>query len=589
MRHWNRAVIGILVCSLSHISFTVATAAAEPDLAEFVGRDVGVCLEIRDLKSLIATVPESEWFRRLNQLSLVRKWQQGQEYAKLQAGKAGLETMIGQPLDRFASELFGESVLIAVSVSSRGEPTGILLSRAEKEQTWDRVLQLWDQLEAHDVQSLTAFGRSYQRRRKTSAVDQRTSGPDIFTAKIGRVLAASENEELIRNTLARAEQLEANTPNNSFAKTPIYQQSVAALPSECMLRIVVNPRVCDSLLNRNEHQNRQIMMAWQSVEWIACGVELRNGISLHGIVRHSTNQLPSWWRQFIETAQTDATQIAQLPGNAFIAGRFQCAPKLFAELRHLDLSEKSQRDWKVFENVARGILGRDLITEVLPAIRSGFTGAIVPKTDLTDRSPPVDALLALEFTEHVSSKPTVGQPTLRESLDGTLLTLLNLGSISHNSANPTHSAILRRQDEEGRSLRWLEGLPPYRLGYGLSDRQLVLATDPNLVSRSWSSPPSSALAANELFRDTLSHDFPEFPHWIFVNCESTRDFISKQHGVLSRQFAYWRHIEPTTAGKHLDRLVEILTPFDALFAASKTSLGELRFTVGLATHSTPER
>ena len=152
------AVVGI--CLLIGVLPDAWTRADETSLTELVGADTGVSIEIHGLKQHLNDLPNTEWFRRLTQLPFVRKWQQGPEFAKWQAGKTSLEAMIGQPLDRFASELFGESMLLAIVPSKSGKPDALLLSRAERDDSWDGVLKLWDQLEPHDVQTQTVFGNS---------------------------------------------------------------------------------------------------------------------------------------------------------------------------------------------------------------------------------------------------------------------------------------------------------------------------------------------------------------------------------------------------------------------------------------------
>ncbi|HLQ46512.1 MAG TPA: hypothetical protein VK137_17340, partial [Planctomycetaceae bacterium] len=234
-----RAIATVGVCLLIGAVSPTRARADEPSLTELVGADVGLSVEINGLKTQLRELPSAEWFRRLQQLSFVRQWRQGSEFAKWQAGQASLEAMAGQPLDRFAAELFGESVLLAVSPSKSGKPVAVLLSRAEREDSWDRALRLWDQLEAHDVRTLSVSGHGLQRRRKQ--VDGQKGGSDIFTARLGRTLAISESEEHIRDVFARLEAASTAKQFATLAQSPQFQRAVESLPTGCAIRVVVNP------------------------------------------------------------------------------------------------------------------------------------------------------------------------------------------------------------------------------------------------------------------------------------------------------------------------------------------------------------
>lgn len=558
-------------------------SAAERPLAEFVGADVGICLEIRDLNAQLKSIPTNEWYQRLMQLSFVRRWQQSAEYSKFLAGKAGLEAVTRQPLDQLIVELFGDSVLIAITPVPQGEPVAMLLSRAEREESWDRVLKLWDQLEAHDIQTQSAFGLSYQRRRKIT--NNQIIGSDIFTAKIGRVIAISESEQQIRNVLSRAtDQTTALLPASKIlANSSLYQQATETLPKDCSVRLFMNPRAWEATLQKAQSVDKNLTALCKKLEWISLGIEFREGIVVHGVVRHDTAELPAWWRQFVEASLSESQLANRLPRNALAAGELRFDPRLLSRLHEVDPSEKAQRDWQTFVKVCRGLLGRDLFDEILPAFRPGLIGAVVANTTLSDQTPPVDALFAWETTQNTAPEVPDNQPSLREAIDGALLTLLNIGSISHNSSHRQSDAILRRSDREGRSLRWLEGLASYQPSYGISDADLVVATDPQFIRSFWNTSREQSLTTNELWDVVRTRHFAKHPHWLFVNCAATRGFVSEQRDRLSRQLSTWRRIEPSSARQHLDRLIEILSPFDVAFVASQVTLGEVRFTTGLVT------
>ncbi len=574
-------IVCVGLCLLIAAWLPQETRADEPSLTELVGTDVGICIEVHGLKAHFADLPNAEWFRRLSQLPFVKKWQQGPEFAKFQVGKVALEALVGQPLDQFSVELFGESVLLAIVPTQQGKPAAVLLSRAARDDSWDRVLRLWDQLEAHDVQTMSAFGRSFQRRRKK--VDGQKAGPDLFTVKVGRTLAISESEEQIRNVLARADATAAANRLSNLASMPQYKSAIDALPERCSIRVVVNPRVWDTELAKAKPADAWASAVWNKLEWLSAGVELRDGVVLHAVVHHETGELPDVWQQALQASQETSDLAGRLPANALLAGELRLDPKLLNWVRTLDQSEHSQRDWQTFAKVSRGLLGRDLFADVLPHFRPSLGGAVVPSLPLSDQAAPVDALLTWKFSAPVKEDGFEGQPTFRESLDAGLSALLSFAAANHNGRNPESTAVVRRTLRDDMVLRWLDGLSPYRPAFGVLEKHLLVATNPQLISNFSKTSGGKSLESEPLFATVRSRHFEDHSQWLFLNASATRRFVEEYHESLSGQLAYWRKIEASSASQHLGRLAEMLTPFDTAFAATKISAGEVRWTVGLVT------
>ncbi len=578
-----RWIAGLLLACSFLSEWRLAQACAdEPELTSLIGDNVGLCVEIRDLRSHLREIPSAEWIRRLRELSLVKHWQQGPEFARWQQGQASLSALVGQPLDQFVSELFGESVVLAVSPSPTGPPMAMLLSRAAKDDTWDRVLALWDLLEAHDVQTKSAFGKTFQIRRKKA--NGQTTGPDLFTVKLGRTLAISEREELILDVITRATSAANDNRVKPLDQSPTYRRAMSSLPDDSVVRIFVDPRRWDDDLAKDSKTAAWLTPLWKKLEWLSAGLEIRDGLVFHSVVHHDTTDLPAVWQRFVEASESPSDLATRLPANAVLAGETRITPDLGRWLRTLDPSEKSQRDWQTFGKVTRGLLGRDLFDEILPHARPSLGGAIVPKTPVEENSAPVDGLLAWQFD--LSNKPPTNdsQPSLRESLDGALLTLMNFAAVAHNSRNPDSPAMLKIQHRESLTIKWLDTLPPYRPGYGIAAEHVLLATDPRLISAFHNqSAGDSALSSEPLFAAVRSRHFADHSHWLFVNSRTAREFLSKQHEPLSRQVAHWRKLEPPSVAPQLDRVRELLTPFDSAFLAAKITPGEVRLTAGVVT------
>lgn len=578
-----RWIAGLLLAFSFWSEWRLAQACAdEPELTSLIGENVGLSVEIHDLRSHLREVPSAEWFRRLRELSLVKRWQQGPEFARWQVGQASLAALVGQPLDQFVSELFGESVLLAVSPSPTGSPMAMLLSRAEKDDTWDRVLALWDLLEAHDVQTKSAFGRSFQVRRKKT--NGQTTGPDLFTVKLGRTLAISEREELILDVITRATSATNDNRVKPLDQSPAYRRAMSSLPDGSAVRIFIDPRRWDSELAKDSSTAAWLMPVWKKLEWLSAGLEVRDGLVFHSVVHHDTTNLPGIWQRVVEASETPSDLATRLPANAVLAGEARIVPDLGRWLKTLDPSEKSQRDWQTFGKVTRGLFGRDLFEQVLPHARPSLGGAIVPKTPAEENSAPVDGLLAWQFDLSNKQPSNDNQPSLRESLDGALLTLLNFAAVAHNSRNPDSPAFLKVQHRESLTIKWLDSLPPYRPAYGVAAEHVLLATDPQLISAFQNrSVGDSALSSEPLFAAVRSRHFADHSHWLFVNSRVAREFLDKQHEPLSRQVGHWRKLAPPSVAPQLDRVRELLTPFDTAFLAAKVTPGEVRFTAGAVT------
>lgn len=579
IRRLTTLICGLVICASS----VVVARADDVDLTQLVSPDAGVCVELRDLRSQLQSIPKAEWFRRVVQLPLVKRWQQGPEFARFQAGLAGLVVLIGQPMDAFVSELFGESVVLAIFPAPQGSPGVLLLSRAAKDDTWDRVLTLWDQLEAHEVETRSAFGRSFQRRRKQGTGE--TTGSELFTLKLGRVIVLSQHEELIRSVLARVPSDKNAAPPSSLQELRSYRDAQSSLPAECVVRVFVNPRRWNETISRVVSSNTLSQWLVNKADWLSAGLELRDGVVAHAVLRHQTDDLPPIWNETVAAASRSSHLAARLPAHALLAGEIRLSPAVFRWLKTLDSSEKSQRDWQTFSKLAHGLLGRDLFEDVLPHFRPSLGGAIVAKSSLTETSAPVDGLLAWEVDQKTKPANDGDQPGLHDALDGALLTGLNLIGLVRNSKNPDQPSVLRQEIHETGTIRWLESVPPYRPACSLGREHLLLATDPDMI-RDFLRPLSQtgrSLESDSLFSEARARHFGDASHWLFLNALRSREFLSHEQETLSRQVAYWRGVAPPSALASLERVRDVLTPFDALFVAGKVSDGEIRLMVGAIT------
>ena len=359
---------------------------------------------------------------------------------------------------------------------------------------------------------------------------------------------------------------------------------MAALPELCAVRVFADPRRWENELGKDSASPEWLLPLWHKMEWASAGIELRDGIIGHAVVHHESAGLPADWQKLVEASGSPSDLATRLPGDAVLAGELRIAPDLLNWLRTLDDSEKARTDWQTFGKVTRGLLGRDLFDDVMSHARPSLGGAVVPKRPVEERSAPLDGLLAWQFDLSRGPARTDGQPELRESLDGGLLTLLNIAAVAHNSRNPDAPATLRVQHHDALTIKWLDSLPPYRPAFGLGREHVLLATDPRLISafhgRTTGEP---ALQSEPLFAAVQSQHFAEHSHWLFLNSRAAREFLIEQHEPLSRQVAHWRKLAPPSVAAQLDRVREFLTPFDAAFLAAKITPGEIRFTAGAVT------
>jgi hypothetical protein len=140
--------------------------------------------------------------------------------------------------------------------------------------------------------------------------------------------------------------------------------------------------------------------------------------------------------------------------------------------------------------------------------------------------------------------------------------------------------VLRVSHREAGTLRWLDKLGPYRPAYGISTEHLLLASDPRLITSFWNSSTTPPLKSEPLFAALRERPLKDHQHWLFLHCQAARQFLADRREPLRRQMVAWRKLDEASADKHLERLLELLSPFDAVFAAAKIAPGEVRLTVG---------
>ncbi len=581
MRTPNFAIVGLSWIGL--FATAIDARGDEPELADLISNEAGLTVEVREFKSLLRDIPKANWFRQLTELSFVKKWRAGPEFGKLRTAKVAIEGLVAGPLNDLAAELFGETVLLAVFPTPNGKPVAMLLSRTEQPESIERLLKAWDQAEPHEVRTLPSPVGALQRRHKLGDGDK--TGPDVFTARIGRTIAITESESLAREVLERSDSGEAKAESR-LSMSAAYRVGHESLPRECSIRAVVNPRAWDETIRRDHAAEPWLPVLWSRLNSISFGADLRNGVVLHAVVRHDANDLPDVWQRFVSSSGSDRQIAARLPAKALLAGELRLDPQLFAWLRTVDLSKQNQHDWRTFANVSHGLLGRDLFDEVLPHVRPNVGFAIVPREQLSPDSVPVDGLLTIDL-DSATAKPDADsdQPSLVDSLDGALLTLWNFVGISHNSGNPDRPALLRRREvDETHRLLWLTGLSPYQLAYGVSADNLLIASDPSLATSFWSTLPQSSLATEPFFTQVRAKHFADSQQWLFWNLRASRQFLSERRPALQQQLMHWKKLDAMKSEQQLGRLAELLSPFDAGFAMGQVSEGAVRISAGLVSH-----
>lgn len=572
-------------------SLVLAAQSDEVDLASLVGSDVGACLEVKDFKTLVPEIRQSEFLDRLQQMALYRQWAAGRDFEKLQQARIAIEAVTGKPFGRFVDELLGERVILAAYSLPNREPAVVFLTQVSTVAALNDTVAVWNRMEPQRTTELSHRGHAYFRREKLDPKGKPVERQFYMT--LGRTLALADDESQIQRVI----DLSVERPQNVDATTavtlrdsPTYRRAVEKLTIRRIGTLYLNPHAWDWAVAEEVRKDPLLGTVWKYVDGIVVGLGFDGGVVVESVVTYDSRPTDTVWQKVVARSMGHPAILHKIPARAIggFSGRIDL--NWMTTLLREGLNERERQQWKVFEQVSRGLLlGRSLFEDVLPRLGPNVGGYVVARDDLRMDAVPFEGVFAIELTAGDVDSESNGEPTLIAALDNALNTGFNLLASVYNSHSPDETALVRskRTHDSSGMLRWVENLGPYQPAYSLTPGYLVVGSSRGVVQDFLSKSTEANITQTREFQRRAAESFPNGGQLLFVNVGQLRKFIGDHRQFLVEHVSANRGLDGDTVRARLAGFEDILGLVDIAFLAAEIGPHHIRVVAGAQVDAAP--
>lgn len=582
MRHSNSrraqlAVLFMLACTMPHCQLWAAEN--EQSLFELVSSDVGLCVELTRLGDEVPKFIASEAFQRVRQAQFYQKWVDSPGFQNILGLRNVIEKITQKPIGELASELFGESIVLAIYPNNDGDASAIFLTQTRTDSSLNSAVALWNQNESVEVAALEHDGRRYFRR-----TESKGSGkpPEVqFYTTIGRTFAVSDREGMIRRTITQAKRSANGGPaSTSILASSVYRRARKNIHESAVASAFFNPRAWDNAVAAGSLNDPGLTQMWPRFESATASITLERGIIIDAVIHYRGDDLPETWRQFLKRTAGAADFIKYVPQRAIAAFAGRYDPNVIEELITQEMSEREKKQFTSFRRVSQGLLlGHDLFTDVLAWFEPNWGAYIVPRRELIAGAVPLDGLIAFQIPETASEKEPADK-SLRLALDNGLTTGLNFLAAIYNGRSTNEPAVVQTDQTESGTIRWMDSYNAYRPAYCLTNHYLVLSSSPDLITEFLNESEPNSLGSAQQFQDESTRFFANENQVLFVNLSGARRFLSDNRQFFVNQAVQSHSVPHAAASEKIMRLEELSQLFDSAFVAARVESQQIRIVAG---------
>lgn len=533
-------------------------------LLELLGDDVGLLVHVKDGESTVREALEGRFADRIRDTSVYQQWLQGRDHRNLMQALAAVERVLGDPPAKFAADLLGREFVVALFPVAGGEPEAVLLTRAASEESLQNALRTWDRLQRPTASNVATYGSHEVRTR------QHRSETTVLTT-IGPILAIAQNASPIEGILDRV----GKPTSGSVLASERFVRARAETPKDAAALAYFNPQAWDGTLPEpRDDEGRFVLGVFRRVETVVATLRTGDGLVLDAIVRYDETGSDERWQRYVERIDGTSEFLDCVPRRAlYVAvGRVDLA-EIGRVIYEEALSEEDRRradPWRRFVE-RRVLLGLDPINGLLATIGPEWGAYVVPRDQMVPGASPVEGLVAVGLP---TGDPGSDAETARRALDDLLTDGLELWVAVHNSTRAERRAKVRTRDENGTTLRWIEGIGPYRPSFALTPRFLVLTSTPDIVPEFVSPDEDARLVDTPAFEAMRKRYFPEANQLVYLQVPEVRRFVEEHRDFLLRELG---RADGDTRTVRLD---EILGLVDAVFLAGSIDGSHVRLVIG---------
>ena len=350
------------------------------ELLRMAPADAAIVATVENLRERAPIVLESPIVKRLCELPMVRMWWKAEGRAKILSARDQIERSLGYPWRTLRDEVFGDAVVAAFAFdpgAPHDAPRGLIMLRARNLKILESAVKNANDARRRD-KSLVSIDLkhigSIEYSRRTFVNGTR---PDDYLAILpGGTLVWSNNEAWLKRAIDR----DHREAPKGLGDNPLFQAVRSDLPGDSLIQIFVEPTFLKKLLKAQHKIDRDgdkgirfLLALLEPIRYAAAAISWREGPVLDAReivdrVKPSKVALPAADAEF---KLDDLSK--RIPGEPLLiaAGRIDWVATGSAVLDLLDDDEREAID--LGHAFVKGmLLGNDLKTSILPAIRSGM-------------------------------------------------------------------------------------------------------------------------------------------------------------------------------------------------------------------------
>ncbi len=581
------AFTSVVVPALLCLAVVVPVSAAEP-LSQLVDEKAGVYLEATDLNSHVKQFLLSPLVNRFRKTQVFQTWLQSQDVINLKQGLRDIESVTNQPLLPLLNELFGKSVGLAIfNHGPKQNPSLLLLTTVQDPAVVQKLLDDWFTKTGIKVTSSTFQGTTCF---KASQQDD-PSAPVVTYAFLDQTLVVSDRRSNLESTI-RLYQNQSSENQQSLFHLEMYRRARGVLAEDVTGSVFLNPRAWDEHIKPPKNEIEQgVVNWWKKTGALIAGLHLKNTVAVEAVILFNSEAIDLPLLNILQTPAEIPDPYTLIPKKALAVLSGHLNVNLLTNRIVSYYAEKNPEKWQKFLAVSTGLLGGlDPVTEVSKALGPSVLFYSVPRKTLSFDAISFDGLVAMQLTTADTEPGTTDKSKYQSALENVANFLMNSMLSHHNAeAAPGHqTSILKIEDHEQYHMRWIESLGPYRPAYGINERQLVVASSPELVREFFTLKSEESLAALPLFQSWKETFFREEKQLCFLNIASIRAFIEQNSDFLAEQLSKGHGGNLEKGKKKLAGLKSLLQSFDGLFFAAGLQKTQVRVIFGLGSHNSAE-
>lgn len=568
----TRRNLNIFLAACGFLTAVWHQASRADDLLRLVDGNSAACLHVQGLKENIRKIEESEFASRVRDAEFYSSWLKSSEYQQLLGAAAMVTSVSGSPMRNTIEAVFGREFVVSLHIASGAAPAGTLILKIESA-TVQKLLDVWDQADRQVRSEQDHNGVPYFSSRSASQPQL----PKIFYVTIGDVFAISNDESRIRQIIDFSKE-ESARPAGSLAGNADFEPVTWRRKETELVAVYLNPRAFDSFLSADSDLPSFARSAWKRCRWLTLrGLFEKNQMQFQLIADYDSQAAPDWWTRWVELQARGRLPLDLVPSTALLTMSGHVATSSIQDLLKSAVGNEDAlpRDVRQVRRVLAGLLlGADPLDDLLPMLGPRWLFYAVPREPAGSVTFPLDGLIAIDLQ---LTGTEADRARVKAGLENALKSGLNALAAIHNAKTKGALSVLHERATAGNVTHWADPVTSFRPAFAVTDRQLVLATSPELCEAFFTSEAKTFAKGFPQRGD--SETLANNNQLIFASPAETRKLLDSHSAWFIRR-AGRDNVSEEEARQRLAGLQDALTIIDLAWFSVSGDSDTLTATIG---------